>query len=79
VISATCLRETFRQFLCAGFAVPLLKRLVRDFSFDKELGELPPLRLALEWASLLSTNEPVIAARIANVFVKLPLAELRDL
>jgi hypothetical protein len=78
VISATCLRETFRQFLCAGFAVPLLKRLVRDFSFDKELGELPPLRLALEWHPSYQ-NEPVIAARIANVFVKLPLAELRDL
>jgi hypothetical protein len=37
-----------RELLAAGFAVPFLERLRRDFSLDEQLRELAPLRLALE-------------------------------
>jgi hypothetical protein len=41
--------DSFRQFLLAGLAVPLLERLVRDLAFDQQLRKLSPLRLTLEW------------------------------
>src|SRR5687767_8831600 len=37
------------QFLAAGLAIPLFIGLRRDLAFDQQLGELAPLRLALEW------------------------------
>jgi hypothetical protein len=41
-------RDVVRQLLASRFAIPLLIRLRRDFSFDEKLRELAPLRLALE-------------------------------
>src|SRR5688572_24375876 len=48
------------QFLAAGFTIPLFIGLRRDVALDQQLGELAPLRLALEWHPCSSpTGRPV--------------------
>jgi len=41
-------RDSFRQLLPAGLAIPLLKRVRGDLPLDEQLSELAPLSLALE-------------------------------
>jgi len=53
--SVLCLLDTFRQSPRTCLAVPFLKRLIGDRSFDEKLCELSSLRLAFEWHDLSAT------------------------
>ncbi len=50
--------DALRQHLPTGRAIPLLVGLIGDLSFDEQLGELPPLGLALERHGLGAAGAP---------------------